>query len=32
MGNEWIIALILVVSYLMYIRSKRRKKSEPSDR
>ena len=23
MGNEWIIALILVVSYLMYIRSKR---------
>ncbi len=23
MENEWIIALILVVSYLMYIRSKR---------
>jgi len=32
MGNEWIIALILVVSYLMYIRSKRLEEEAEIDR
>ena len=32
MGNEWIIALILVVSYLMYIRSKRLEEVAEIDR
>ena len=32
MGNEWIIALILVVSYFMYIRSKRLEEVAEIDR
>jgi len=32
MGNEWIIALILVVSYFMYIRSKRLESMAEIDR